>query len=153
MNFYELWNGRPQTLNLDNSRYSEDNDKLLSFIAVSNCPECFDTVGWASGRAPNLYKLSDEVLVWLSVWSEVQIVCMWSSWCHCIPKRYRLLPHLNPDWFYLSGAGLPRMSWKHRPLNGCSSSGVWELIAEWQTGGRCIPQWDGQVARSWGAWS
>jgi len=24
-------------------------------------------------------KLSDEVLVWLSVWSEVQIVCMWSS--------------------------------------------------------------------------
>jgi len=24
-------------------------------------------------------KLSDEVLVWLSVWSEVQIVCIWSS--------------------------------------------------------------------------
>jgi len=24
-------------------------------------------------------KLSDEVLVWLSVWSEEQIVCMWSS--------------------------------------------------------------------------
>jgi len=31
-------------------------------------------------------KTSDEVLVWLSVWSEVQIVCMWSSWCHCRPK-------------------------------------------------------------------
>ena len=28
-------------------------------------------------------KLSDEVLAWLSVWSEVQIICMWSSWCHC----------------------------------------------------------------------
>jgi len=27
--------------------------------------------------------LSDEVLVWLPVWSEVQIVCLWSSWCHC----------------------------------------------------------------------
>jgi len=25
---------------------------------------------------------------------------------------YRLLPHLNPDWFYLSGTGLPRLSWK-----------------------------------------
>ena len=24
-------------------------------------------------------KLSDGVLVWLSVWSEVQIVCMWPS--------------------------------------------------------------------------
>jgi len=24
-------------------------------------------------------KLSDEVLAWLSVWSEVQIICIWSS--------------------------------------------------------------------------
>jgi len=24
-------------------------------------------------------KLSDEVLVWLSVWSEVQMICIWSS--------------------------------------------------------------------------
>ena len=31
---------------------------------------------------------------------------MWSSWC--IPKPNHLLPHLNPDWFYLSYAGLPR---------------------------------------------
>jgi len=28
---------------------------------------------------PAYKKLSDEVLVWLSVWSEVQIVCIWSS--------------------------------------------------------------------------
>jgi len=34
------------------------------------------TVGWASGRAPSLKKFCDEVLVWLSVWSEVQIVCI-----------------------------------------------------------------------------
>ena len=26
---------------------------------------------------------SDEVLAWLSVWSEVQMTCIWSSWCHC----------------------------------------------------------------------
>ena len=31
-------------------------------------------------------KFSDDVLVWLSLWSEVQIVCIWSSWCHCHPK-------------------------------------------------------------------
>ena len=29
--------------------------------------------------------LSDEVLLWLSVWNKVQTVCIWSSWCHCIP--------------------------------------------------------------------
>ena len=57
-------------------------------------------------------KMSDEVLVWLSVWSNVQIVSTWSSWYHCIPKPHHLLPHLNPDWFYLSGAGLPRLVWK-----------------------------------------
>ena len=31
---------------------------------------------------------------------------------HCIPKPRHLLPHLNPDWFYLSFTGLPRLSWK-----------------------------------------
>jgi len=30
-------------------------------------------------------KLSDEVLAWLSVWIEVQMICIWSSWCHCHP--------------------------------------------------------------------
>ena len=49
----------------------------------------------------------------LSVWNEVQIVCIWSIWCHCIPKPHHLLPHLNPDWFlYLSGTGLPKLSQK-----------------------------------------
>ena len=41
-----------------------------------DCLQCFATVAWASGRA---FGLSDEVLVLLSVWSEVQIVCIWSS--------------------------------------------------------------------------
>ena len=56
-------------------------------------------------------KLSDEVLVWSYVWSEVQMVwhCMWSSWCHCHPSS---LASLNPDWFSLSGASLSRLSWK-----------------------------------------
>jgi len=27
-------------------------------------------------------KLSEEVLAWLSVWSEVQTICIWSCWCH-----------------------------------------------------------------------
>jgi len=28
------------------------------------------------------------------------------------PKPQHILPHLNPGWFYLSGIGLPRLSWK-----------------------------------------
>jgi len=30
-----------------------------------------------------------------------------------------ILHHLYPDWFCLSGSGLPKLSWKKRPLNGC----------------------------------
>ena len=36
-------------------------------------------VGWQEGH-PACKKLSGEVLVWLSVWSEVQ-TCIWPSWC------------------------------------------------------------------------
>jgi len=28
------------------------------------------------------------------------------------PNPHNLLPHLNPDWFYLSSTVLPRLSWK-----------------------------------------
>jgi len=27
--------------------------------------------------------MSDEVLAWLSVWHEVQMICIWSNWYHC----------------------------------------------------------------------
>ena len=57
----------------------------------------------------------------LSVWSEVQIVCMWSGWCHCIPKPQLLLPCksrlLLLFWYWLTQVVLER-----RPLNRCSSS-------------------------------
>jgi len=29
-----------------------------------------------------------------------------------IPKPHHLLRHYNPDWFYLSGTGLPTLSWR-----------------------------------------
>ena len=28
---------------------------------------------------------SDKVLAWLAIWSEVQMICLWSGWCHCHP--------------------------------------------------------------------
>ena len=35
-------------------------------------------VGWQEGH-PACKKMSSEVLAWLSVWSEVQMICMWFS--------------------------------------------------------------------------
>ena len=69
----------------------------------------------APGRASGLLKLSDEVLVWLSVWSRVQMICMWSSRCHChlcASLRFRLILSL---WYQLTQFVL-----KNRLLNGCS---------------------------------
>jgi len=66
--------------------------------------------------------MSDEVLVWLSVWRDVQIVCIWSSWRHCHPKTPLSLVSfksrlLLPFWYRLNQVVLQK-----RPLNGCSSS-------------------------------
>ena len=52
--------------------------KWVCVLLLLFCLHCFNTVGLASGRAWPV-KMSDEVSVWLSVWSEVQMVCMWSS--------------------------------------------------------------------------
>ena len=55
---------------------------------------------------------SDEVLVWLSLWNEVQIrlFAFDPADATAITKPHRLLPHFNPDWFYFSGTGLARLS-------------------------------------------
>ena len=38
------------------------------------------------------------------------------------PKPHHLLPHLNRDRFYFSGAGLPRLSWKRGCLTGIAKN-------------------------------
>jgi len=43
------------------------------------CLQLFDTVVWHQEEHPALKKLSDEVLVWLSVYNKEQMICMWSS--------------------------------------------------------------------------
>ena len=55
--------------------------------------------------------LSDDGLVWLSVWSGVQSAC---SWCHCIPKPHHLLRHLNSCQFYHS----VQWQWRCKQLFG-----------------------------------
>jgi len=59
------------------------------------------------------FLMNCEVLVWLSVWSEVQIICTWSSWCHCHPVISCSSKIQN---------GLPFCYRLTMPLNGCSSS-------------------------------
>jgi len=45
-----------------------------------------------------------------------------------VPKPSRLLPRLNPDWFYLSGTGLPMSA------NGCSSRRVLVVVIKDRVG-------------------
>ena len=54
--------------------------------------------------------LSDEVLAWLSVRSEEQMICIWSSWCYC----HRIISSFIKIQIGLTftSAGLPRLSWK-----------------------------------------
>jgi len=62
---------------------------------------------WLGIRKSILPLKNDELLVWLSVWSEVQIVCIWSSWCHCHPKTPSSLASfisrlVLPFWYWLT---------------------------------------------------
>ena len=71
-------------------------------------------VGRQEGH-PTCKKLSDEVLAWLSVWSEVQ-TCIWPSWCHChslslASVKSRLV---LPFWYRPTQLVLEK-----GPLNGC----------------------------------
>ena len=62
------------------------------------------------------------MLVWLSVWSEVQLVYIWSSWWYCHTRTPSSLALFKSRlilrfWYRLTPVALEK-----RPLNGCSSS-------------------------------
>ena len=87
----------------------------FSFLHLWPCLQCFDAVGWPSGRASSLKKLRGGVLAWLSVWSEVQ-TCIWPSWCHCHSLSLASVESrlVLPFWYRLTRA-VPDKG----PLNGC----------------------------------
>ena len=60
--------------------------------------------------------LSDGVLAWLSLWSVVQMICIWSSWCHCHPtiSCFSKMQNGLPFWCWLTQVVLEK-----RPLNVC----------------------------------
>jgi len=62
------------------------------------------------------------VLVWLSVWSKVQVVCIWSSRCHCRRTTPSSLDSFKsrlvlPFWYRFTQIVL-----ENRSLNGCNSN-------------------------------
>ena len=86
-------------------------------------------VGRQEGH-PACKKLSGEVLVWLSVWSEVQ-TCIWPSWCHChslslASVKSRLV---SPFWYRLT-----RVVPDKGPLNGCVCVwSVWTIVTDFSS--------------------
>ena len=81
-------------------------------------------VGQQEGHAA-CKKLSSGMLAWLSAWSEVQVICVWLSWCHW--HSLSLAP-INPDWFYFSGIRLTQVVPDKWPLNRCTNTNVVILI-------------------------
>jgi len=69
--------------------------------------------------------ICDEVLAWLSVWSEVQMICIWLTWFHCHPIL---------SWFFKIQIGFILLCWliqvvlEKRPLNGCLWYSVFWLV-------------------------
>jgi len=74
-------------------------------------------VGWQEGH-PACKKLSGEVLAWLSVWSEVQMICIWSSWYHFQPIISCCSKIQNGLSFWCRVA---QVVLEKRPLNRCST--------------------------------
>ena len=96
-----------------------------------------DTIGWASGK-----HLACKIIEW---WGVGAVICL-ERGADClhyrpadataIPKPHHFLSRLNPDWFYLSGTGLPRLSWKSG-----RQTGVW-LGRELSIGPFCVTRPD-----------
>jgi len=49
---------------------------LDSLYVLNKCLQCFDTMVGHQEKHPTCKNLSDVVVAWLSVWSEVQMICM-----------------------------------------------------------------------------
>jgi len=81
------------------------------------CLQCFDTVGWAAGRV-SIQPVKNRVVgCWCGCLSGARCRLAYgpagASATHC------LLLQQNPDWFYLSGTGQPRVVPDKGPLNVC----------------------------------
>ena len=76
------------------------------------CLRCFGTAGSASGRASGLQNWVMRCWCGYLSAARCRLFAYGPADAIAIPKPHHLLPHSNPDWFYLSGTGLLRLSWK-----------------------------------------
>ena len=81
---------------------------------------------------------SGEVLVWLSVWSKVQMICVWSGWCHrhpiisCSSKIQNGLPF----WCQVTQVVLEKKAintcstrmWANAQPDGCPAEHRWRPL-------------------------
>ena len=90
---------------------------FLINYGIQNCVPSVLSHSWLGGRKGirPVKKLSGGVLVWLFVWSDVQI-CIWPSWCHCHSLSLASVKSRSvlPFWYRLT-----RVVPDKGPLNGC----------------------------------
>jgi len=81
---FDLFTGQMLFL-MPNQQHQSTEGNLLS-LSLHIC--AFSALTLLAGRQeehPACKNLSGKVLAWLSVCSKVQMICIWSSWCHCHP--------------------------------------------------------------------
>jgi len=84
---YQNTNTTPVILTISHASQTDNMSRSILLLFSTYCT--FSALTLLVGHQevhPACKKLSDEALVWLSVCSKMQTVCIWSSWCHCIPK-------------------------------------------------------------------
>jgi len=91
----------------------------LSSTRKGDCLQCFLLLVGRQEGHPACKKLSGEVLARLSVSNEVQMICIWSSWCRCHPiiSCSTKIQNGLPFWCRLTQVVLEKSL-----LNGYSSS-------------------------------
>jgi len=76
----------------------------------------------------------DEVLAWLYVWSEVQMICIWPGWCHCHPIISCFIEMQSglPFWCRLSEIVMEKRSLNRRRRRSmCVCVSVWVYKSGW----------------------
>jgi len=63
----------------DLPKASSNADRFSKQFHHKTCLQCFNTVELGPEEHPACNNFSDEVLAWLSVCSEVQMICIWCS--------------------------------------------------------------------------
>ena len=111
---------------------------------------CVDIFIWLSGICMRFYVILPSVLwhCWLGVRKSIrpvkiewwgvgvvylergtEIVCIWSSWCHCRPKTSSSLASFKPRLVLPFWYRLTQVVLENGPLNGCNGSSSQNTIS------------------------